>query len=134
MIDIEIEVFNEIATKLRAEVSKITVYGEYVRTPAEFPCVIIEEKDNSVYERSQTGTQIENHADLMYEITCYSNLTVGKKSECKAIFKIIDTKMGELGFTRTSLNPISNINDATIYRMIGRYRAVVSNNNTIYRR
>ena len=39
-----------------------------------------------------------------------------------------------LNFTRTMLEPVPNQDDATIYRMLGRYRAVISKEKTIYRR
>jgi tetrahydromethanopterin S-methyltransferase subunit B len=96
--------------------------------------VTIEEKDNYVYERSQTSDGIENHAGLMYEINVYSNKSSGKKSQCKEIFTLIDGEMASMGFTRTMLNPFPNEEDATIYRMIGRYKAVVSSDQKIYRR
>ncbi len=134
MINIESEVFNTLATVLRAEYNPISIYGEYVKAPSVFPCVTIEEKDNYVYERSQTSDGIENHAGLMYEINVYSNKKTGKKSQCKDIFSLIDGEMQDMGFTRTMLNPFPNEEDATIYRMIGRYKAVVSTNKTIYRR
>jgi hypothetical protein len=119
---------------LRANYSEISVYGEYVKTPAVFPCVTIEEKDNYVLERTQSSGGIENHAGLMYEINVYSNKKTGKKSQCKEIFSLIDREMQDIGFTRTMLHPFPDIDDATIYRMVGRYKAVVSTNKTIYRR
>jgi len=42
--------------------------------------------------------------------------------------------MAALGFTRIVLNPVPDMNDATIYRMVARYRAVVSRDEIIYRR
>ena len=56
----------------------------------------------------------------------FPNKATGKKSECKAIIKIIDNIMLSLGFDRPFLNPIPNQEDATIYRMKARYVAVVS--------
>lgn len=134
MIDIESIIFKRLSTVLRANYSEISVYGEYVKTPAVFPCVTIEEKDNYVLERTQSSGGIENHAGLMYEINVYSNKKTGKKSQCKDIFSLIDREMQDMGFTRTMLHPIPDIDDATIYRMVGRYKAVVSTNKTIYRR
>jgi hypothetical protein len=134
VINIESEVFNTLATELRAEYSPISVYGEYVKAPSVFPCVTIEEKDNYVLERTQTSDGIENHAGLLYEINVYSNKSSGKKSQCKEIFTLIDGEMASMGFTRTMLNPFPNEEDATIYRMIGRYKAVVSSDQKIYRR
>lgn len=134
MIDIENEVFSRIATRLRNEFNPISVYGEYVKSPASFPAVSIEEKANSVYQRTQDGANVENHALVMYEVNVYSNMQVGKKSQCKAIFKVIDDEFKQMGFTRTLSESIPNLENATIYRMIGRYSAVVSVDKLIYRR
>ena len=70
----------------------------------------------------------------MFELNVYSNKTKGKKAECKAIAALVDSELARLGFTRTMLNPIPNMDDATIYRMLGRYTAKVSKENVIYRR
>lgn len=134
MIDIENEVFSRIATRLRNEFNPISVYGEYVKSPASFPAVSIEEKANSVYQRTQDSANVENHALVMYEVNVYSNTQVGKKSQCKAIFKVIDDEFKQMGFTRTLSESIPNLENATIYRMIGRYSAVVSVDKLIYRR
>lgn len=134
MIDIESTIFDRLSTLLRANYNPISVYGEYVKTPASFPCVTIEEKDNYVLERTQSSKGIENHVGLMYEINVYSNKKTVKKSQCKDIFSLIDGEMQDMGFTRTMLNPIPDMDDATIYRMVGRYKAVVSTDGTIYRR
>jgi hypothetical protein len=70
----------------------------------------------------------------MYEVNVYSNKTKGKKSECKAIAALIDNELATLGFSRTMLQPIPNMDDATIYRMTGRYTAVISKDKKLYRR
>lgn len=134
MIDIENEVFTLVATALRAAYSKIFVTGEYVKAPSSFPCVSLVQASNTTHRATQTSTEMENHADIMFEVNIYSNKETGKKTECKAIAAIVDDKMKSLGFDRAMLQPISNLNDTSIYRMTGRYRAVVSKDNTIYRR
>ena len=134
MINIESEIFSSVAEKVRAEYPNIFMTGEYVKSPSSFPAVSLVEMDNSVYTSTQTSTDIENHASLMYELDVYSNKTKGKKSECKAIASLIDNEMARLGFSRTMLQPIPNMDDATIYRIKGRYKAVVSKENVIYRR
>ena len=135
MIDIENQVFNLIALKVRSEHgSDLFVAGEYVRVPASFPAVTIEERANSVYVRSQDSGSLENHARVMYEINVYSNKTVGKKRQCKDILSTIDDEFKSLGFTREMSNSILNLEDATIYRMVARYTAVVSKDHRIYRR
>lgn len=134
MIDIESEVFGAVAAELRTKWPKLYMVGEYVRTPKSFPCVSLEERDNSVLSRTQTGSEIENHATLMYEANVYSNKANGKKAECRAIATALDAAMARLGFTRIMMNPIPNMDDATIYRITARYRAVVGKDKTIYRR
>lgn len=134
MIDIETEVFSIVSTAVRAKYPKIYMTGEYVKSPASFPCVSLIETDNQIYRNTRDSGAIENHAQLLYEVNVYSNKTTGKKSECKAIIALIDSKMEALGFTRTLMNPIPNEEDATIYRIVARYRAIVSKDKTIYRR
>lgn len=134
MIDVENEVFNSVATDVRAKYPDIYMVGEYVKTPPKFPCVSLVEMDNQSYQQTEDSGSVENHASLMYEVNIYSNKTVGKKSECKAIAALIDERMLALGFARTMLQPIPNLDDATIYRMVGRYSAVISKNKVLYRR
>jgi hypothetical protein len=134
MINVESEIFNIIAKAVRNAYPQAYVVGEYVKSPPKFPCISIVEMDNTAYERTQTSGSLENHADLMYEVNVYSNKTSGKKSECKAIASLIDNEFATLGFSRTMLQPIPNVDDATIYRMLGRYRGVVSKDKVIFRR
>ena len=134
MIDIENEVFNEVSKRVRKKFPKIFMTGEYVKSPSSFPCISLVEMDNAPYRESQTSECMENHTTVMYEMNVYSNKTKGKKAECKEIVGLVDDILAELGFTRIMLEPVPNLNDATIYRMLGRYRAIISKNKTIYRR
>ncbi len=134
MIDIENAIFNEVSEKVREKFPKIFMAGEYVKSPSSFPCVSLVEVDNATFCNTQTTEDNENHAAVMYELNVYSNKTKGKKAECKKIVAFIDELMMGLNFTRIMLEPIPNQDNATIYRMLGRYRAVISKNKTIYRR
>jgi hypothetical protein len=134
MIDIENDVFNTVATELRNKYSTIYVTGEYVKTPSTFPHVALVEMDNQSYQRTEDSGSSENHVSVMYEVDIYSNKKVGKKAECKEIASLIDDQMLALGFARVMLQPIPNLDDATIYRMVGRYSAIVSKNKVIFRR
>lgn len=134
MIDVENEIFSKVAESVRAAYPSAFVSGEYVRTPSKFPFVSIIEMSNTAYDRTQSSEGLENHASLMYEVNVYSNKKSGKKSECKAIATLIDNELAALGFSRTMLQPIPNMDDATIYRMTGRYTAVISKDKKLYRR
>ena len=134
MINVENEIFNRVVTSVRVKFPNVSMTGEYVKSPSSFPHVSLEEVDNSVLAITQTSTEYENHGVLLYEVNVYSNKTRGKKTECKEIISLIDNEMSSLGFTRTMLQPIPNMDDATIYRMTARYTAIVSKDKFIYRR
>lgn len=133
MIDVENEIFNIISSQTRDEFPGIYITGEYVKSPPSFPCVSLIEMDNSVLRETQSTDSMENHVVVMYEMNVYSNKTKGKKAECKRIASFIDNALIKLNFTRTMLEPTPNQNDATIYRMLGRYRAVIGKGNIIYK-
>lgn len=135
MIDIENEVFTAVATELRKQFKGILVYGdEGQRVMASFPVVTIMESDNVPFRRSMTSDKRENHITVRYRVNAYSNKTSGKKAECKAIMSAVDSVLvDQLGFVRASMNQVKNLEDATIYRMVAEYTAVVSKNKIIYR-
>lgn len=134
MINVENEIFDAVAQSVRKAYPSVFISGEYIKTPTKFPFVSLIEMSNVAYEKTQSSGGLENHASLMYEVNIYSNKQSGKKSECKAIAALIDNELATLGFSRTMLQPIPNMDDATIYRMTGRYTAVISKDKTLYRR
>ena len=134
MIDIENEVFDRVAKRVREQCPDIYMAGEYVKSPSSFPAAFLVEMDNSIRASTVDSGSSENHVDVMYEAQTYSNKTAGKKSECKAIMALIDEEMTAMGFVRSTLTPVPNEHDSTIYRMVGRYRAAVSADHKIFRR
>lgn len=133
MIDIENEIFHRVATELRTQYEGIAVYGEEVRSPSHFPCVTVIEADTFTTLTARDSSISEKYADVMYEISVYSNQSTGRKSECKRIFATIDDILTRMNFTRMMRSPVS-MEDATIYRVTGRYTARVDDKQTIYRR
>ena len=134
MIDIENEVFDRVAKRVSEHFPNIFMTGEYVKSPSSFPAASLVEMDNSIRESTVDSGSNENHANVMYEVNVYSNKTTAKKTECKKILALIDTEMVAMGFVRSTLTPIPNEYDSTIYRMVARYRAAVSADYKIYRR
>ena len=122
MIDCENEVYTRIARVLRDKFPGINIAGEYVNAPSSFPHVSITQSDNSVVSEQMTGNA--EMAQVMFEINIYSNKADGRKTECKAIAKVIDDVMFRMNFKRMALTPIPNMEDATIYRIVARYRAM----------
>ena len=132
-MDIESFLFSQIAGALRASYEGIFVSGEYVDRPAKFPAVTIVESDNSVLQKMRTAApNLENAVSLMYEVNVYTNSVGYKKSEAKDIIETIDNEFSKMGFTRTMCNPVSNLQDATIYRIVARYEGVADKDFRIY--
>ena len=121
MIDMENEVFNAVATALRASYSGITVSGEYAEEFARFPAVTLVEADNRVVPSMRTCENMENAVTVMYELNVYSNKAKEKKAEAKAIADTADGVLASLGFLRTFRQQVPNLRDATIYRVTCRY-------------
>lgn len=133
MIDIESQVYTPIAQALRTAFSGIHITGEYINTPPSFPHVSIVEMDNYTSPEGMDSSDTERYATVMYEVNVYSNKTSGKKSECKSILNKIDQMMYAMNFQRLSMNPVPNLENATIYRIVARYRAE-TDGRTLYRR
>lgn len=138
MIDIEDDIFDEVSEKVYSAFEKkcpdLLMVSEYVKSPSSFPFISLVEIDNATFRNTQSTDGNENHVAVTYELNVYSNKTSGKKAECKALAGFIDEILLGMNFTRTMLEPVPNQDEATIYRMLGRYRAVISKNKTIYRR
>ena len=131
MIDCENEVYTRIARVLRDKFPGINIAGEYVNAPSSFPHVSITQSDNSVVSEQMTGSA--EMAQVMFEINIYSNKADGRKTEYKSIAKVIDDVMFKMNFKRMALTPIPNMEDATIYRIVARYR-VMTDGKYFYRR
>lgn len=121
MIDCENEVYSRAATVLREKFPGIDVSSEYVKAPSTFPHVSIVQSNNT--DISRRMTMCDEMAQVMFEINVYSNKTGGKKTECKTIVKAVDDIFHSMNFRRIALTPMPNLEDATIYRMVVRYRA-----------
>lgn len=134
MIDTENIVFSNVATALRDTFKPpltgklINVSGDLAAVPSSFPSVLGAEMDNSVYERTMSSSSAENHATVMWQWEAVSDKAGTKKTECKAIMAMIDAQMTALGFVRVGCSPIPlpSLDPAKYYRMIARYRGVVS--------
>lgn len=131
METIEIELFDLIANAVNASYPTCKVVNQYVRNAPSWPCVMFYEADN--YAASMDGSNHEIATAVMYEVQVFSASEGDNKTEAVEIMKLIDGVLSPMGFRRTSLTVAPNVEDATIFRLVGRYSASVQNN-TIYRR
>ena len=140
MIYAENFVFDAVADVLRETYSGIFVSGEYTDSPAKFPAVTIVQADNADYLRTRT-VRGETAANLMYEITVYTNRVGYKKLDAWEIMDVVDdvmtgkivTEGRQAGFHRTMCSPIPNLQDSTIYSLAARYQGLAYKDFTINR-
>lgn len=123
MIDIETQVIDRIIRAVKAEYPNAIVQNTFTPTPSGFPYVAVYEMNNTNPTRLQDNTHRELYANVSYEAQIYANDPT-KKATAKAIAQIVDNTMQDMGFLRTFMNPIPNI-DRTIYRIVLRYSGVV---------
>lgn len=133
MKDIETFIFTPIAADLRAEFPGIYVTGEYTNKPSSFPHVSIEEVDNYTTVAYLDSSCKEKISSVTYQVSVYSNKTVGKKSECRKILGFIDDRLIGLNFKRISMTPVPNEADTSIYRLVAMYEANTDGEQTFRR-
>lgn len=133
MIDCENEVFTRVATMLRERFPGIFVSGEYIKAPSSFPHVSIVQTDTHVDQNRITNSLVNEFEVVVFEVNIYSNRTQGKKTECKQIAKAVADLLHSMNFIRTAQTPVPNMEDASIYRIVARYR-VTTDGIQFYRR
>lgn len=131
MIDCENEIYTKVHNALLAEFPALHITSEPTYSPAKFPCIAVYEADNGNYDKTMDSSGEEKYSQVMYEVYAFSNKKQGRKTECKNIFKVADETLTKMGFTRITKQPITTDD---VYRLIGRYTAVISENKTIFRR
>ena len=124
-IDYESVIFNQIATALRTEFDGVFVTGEAIDIPAKFPAVSIVEKTNTTHANTQISG-VSEYSSVMYEVNVFTNLTAGKKTQCKQIISAISAQFEKIGLVRIFCEPIENFSDKKTYRMTARFKGVLS--------
>lgn len=132
MIDIEIDVFDEVARAIWEQFPDAFVTSEYVLTPPQFPAVYLEQTTSLEVESMRDSSMQENGNAITFTVNYYSNSLDSGKEDCKALAQIVDTVMRSLNMTRTTFQPIDNAADTSIYRMVARYAGVVDKDKLLY--
>lgn len=127
MIDIESKIVDTIfnAVKDSSAYPDADVTTGFDETTATFPCVVIEEVNNSPYRRMDTDDCAENYTRLTYEVSVYTDTVNSAKTTGKDILKIVDNALQNLKFRRIHKNKPLNI-ARTIFRQYGRWEVIVS--------
>ena len=134
MINISPQIYTQVVDRVLREFPRAFVTNRYIAAPPQFPCVYCAVADSSMFRKSRTNATAENHAAITYRVEVFSNLINGANYEAEDIMSAVDEVFDRLNFTRMSLNEVPNLYDASVYRLVALYRAVVGKDHTIYRR
>ena len=132
MISIHAEVFDRLTQQLVSAFSNVKTSSVYTNSPSSYPFVSIEQIGSSVYEQGIDCCEIENFANIAFEINCWAQGET-RMSECYELLEVADNFMKSIGFIRESMTPMQDQNETT-YRIISRYSAVVGKDHKTYRR
>ena len=132
MIDREPEIYTYVRNAVKDLYPSVGFSSEYKQKPDKYPFVYLAESTNAVLRGTQDSGSLENHAMVYYTAEVFSAKLNGKKTEAKEIASAVDDAMRFLGFTRTMSEPFPNESDATIYRIVMRYRGVIGTDGHVY--
>lgn len=134
MIDVEADVFDRVAEAILAEFPGASVDSRNVSAPASFPAVSLVETGNVPLLSREDSSGEENAVALTYTLNVFSNSLTDSKGECRRIVAIASDEMRAMNMTRTMCEPIDNVVDPTIYRIVARFTGLADKNNVMYRR
>lgn len=125
MIDVENYVIDRVSELLATEHPDVRVLSSHVRTPSEFPCVMIYESANTTFDGTRWVDGVERHAEIRFTIEVCTNDRTGKKEKAKQISETIDGEMQRMGFFRASRNYTFGTAESSIFIVMSAYRGLV---------
>lgn len=124
MVDIESKVVDTIFNAVTAVYPNADVTTGFDSKTAVFPCVVIEEVENTPFRRTATDDCSENHTRVGYEVSVYTIDFNSAKTEGKKIIGIVDTALSGLKFRRVRKNQPLNV-ARNLFRQYGRWEVIV---------
>lgn len=131
MVDIENQIVNRLIDTMDLNHPGVEVKADYIDENIPLPAVAV--IDLGIQSDRFTLNNEEYSTRVSYQIDTYTS-GVNKKQDAKAIAKSIDEAMILMGFNREELRPVENFSNPQIYRMVGRYYAIVDKHYNIHRR
>lgn len=120
MTDVSNRVLSNIKTHVKDTCKNVSNYSS--KTPPEFPTISVVQMDDR--DMCNDLENNENAVESVIEIQCYSNKNI---TESKNIINQCCDAMRMMGYTRIyGPYPITNVADTNIYRMVARFRRLVS--------
>lgn len=132
MIDFFDAIFAGIRAAAETVSDSVTVREESEAKPSVFPCVTVQEADNST--TNLDSSQREKYAAVQYKIRVFTNRSSGKRREAMKLFQAIDLWLIKSNFTRKNICKTPDMYQSTLYQITAVYEAVIGENGHIYTR
>lgn len=132
MIDKSDEVFNRVMDYVMDNMPTLTMENftsEVVDAPSVFPHIEIVQSESITDTSGQTNEFAENRANLTFDITVYSNLKEGKRSQCREIMNHIDNYVQRMNFSRQTMTFLPNMMNHSYARLFAKYTVKADENN-----
>lgn len=134
MIDIYEDVFALVYEAAHRVAPTAVIQDAYIPATASFPCVTVQEIDNTTSAKVIGSRAKENAARCSYQIEVYSNKQDGSRTECRTIMAAVSDALIARNFERILLNDVPNYMDASVYRLTARFQTIADANSKTYRR
>ena len=125
MIDVENYVIDRVNRRFKDESVKLRIHSSHVRSPSEFPCLMLYESSSSTYDATRFGDGIERHANIRFTAEICTNDKQGKKEKAKRILGVLDDEMQAMGFYRASRNYTFGTDESSVFIALATYRGLV---------
>ena len=131
MIDKSHEIFTAIAAPVREKHSPVTVIGESVKVPAQFPCVAIDEIYN-VPSQLDTSER-ETYDAVTYRVQVFCN-GANKRAQAREIFKTVSDVCWGINLIRKTYTTTPDIYNSDVYCISATFEADIREDGMIFRR
>ena len=141
MIDVSNLVVKAVKRAIQEEYPDIPIYSSYIDETERLPAITVYELENTIDTRTMDSCSGENYANVLYEISVYTETDGVGKQLAKDIFTRINDELVSINFVRVFKSELPN-RDRKVFRYQGRFKARVSSDkerdgdiiNYVYRR
>ena len=131
MIDVSNEIFNAVATAVRANHPSAAVIGENISKPASFPTVAMDETYN-------VDSQMDSSSEAKYAAVTYRVQVFcagdGKRADARAIFGTVADVLRGLNLIRKTYTTTPDVYNSSVYQITATFEADVRHDGFIFRR
>lgn len=131
MNDFSTQISTALKEPLLAACPELCIVGEYLRRPAQFPCVTVDETGN-LPAGLDNGTG-EPRSRLTYRVQVFCLREEGGRQKAREIMDFASDILAGLNFTRKTCIPQNQLYRANLYTLTATFEAEVDEKGVLYR-